>query len=304
MMSNISARLLLREPREVVDAALHQRLARALQHYAPNVVDAHPAFRAALNASLANPGRLVRAALVLRTAQESGMPEPASEQLACALEYWHVASLLLDDLPAMDDASSRRGAACLHQVYGEANAMLVALALINRGYALAGYAFLAQPSGVREQAIATVEEAVGPSGLIGGQARDINFLPERSAPRETGRIAWQKTGMLFKLSLTLPALAARPSREERTHLHALSVYWGLSYQALDDLIDFGGGNSAESLHRPNFARVFGARGTAQRIYTWLNKAHERLALLEAAHPRWSYLHDWHTAVFAARMPAA
>jgi|GEM_PF-746588 len=273
-------------------ASIVVRLKRALQHYAPRSADAHPLFRRALEDTLSRPGGLVRAALVLRTGQESGLSQPSAEQLACALEYWHIASLLLDDLPCMDDAEERRGRPCLHRVHGEATTVLVALALINRGYILVGDAFLEQPIGIRQDALATVEAAVGPGGLIGGQSRDLNYTPLCPA-REIGRIAWQKTGMLFWLALALPSLAAGPSPAERRDLRAASVYWGLAYQAIDDLADFHQDGPDAHLDRPNLVRALGAKRTQAHIRRLLAQSRFRLAHLEAMHDRWSYLQTWH-----------
>ncbi len=64
-----------------------------------------------------------------------GAPDDALD-LACAVELVHCCSLVLDDLPAMDDAHLRRGRPTLHREYGEDVALLAAFALLNRGYAL------------------------------------------------------------------------------------------------------------------------------------------------------------------------
>ena len=52
----------------------------------------------------------------------------------CAVEMVHTASLILDDLPSMDDARSRRGRPACHVAHGEATAILAAFALLNRAY--------------------------------------------------------------------------------------------------------------------------------------------------------------------------
>src|SRR5919206_280955 len=52
------------------------------------------------------------------------------------VEMVHACSLVLDDLPAMDDAALRRGRPTVHRVFGESVALLAALALLNRAYAL------------------------------------------------------------------------------------------------------------------------------------------------------------------------
>ena len=52
---------------------------------------------------------------------------------ACAVEMIHAASLALDDLPSMDDATTRRGRPALHAVHGEDLAILAAVTLIVAG---------------------------------------------------------------------------------------------------------------------------------------------------------------------------
>ncbi|MEO7099283.1 MAG: polyprenyl synthetase family protein, partial [Luteolibacter sp.] len=101
-----------------------------------NFQNAEPRMAAALQDILARPGSLVRAATAYMLAVEMGVPEDGARALGCGVEYLHTASLVFDDLPAMDDARMRRGAACVHVVHGEGLAMLAALAMINRAYTM------------------------------------------------------------------------------------------------------------------------------------------------------------------------
>ena len=73
---------------------------------------------------VARPGSLVRAVTAYLVGIEMGVAEEAARAVACGIEYLHTASLVFDDLPAMDDARTRRGAPCPHVVHGEAVAML------------------------------------------------------------------------------------------------------------------------------------------------------------------------------------
>src|ERR1035437_7354689 len=100
----------------------------------PDTLDPH--FEEALRHVLDNPGSLVRPRLVYEDAMAYGLDPAHAQDLAIALEYFHTASLLFDDLPCMDNAQERRGAPCAHIVFGEAGAILSALALINRAYGL------------------------------------------------------------------------------------------------------------------------------------------------------------------------
>ena len=56
--------------------------------------------------------------------------------LACAVEMVHAASLVLDDLPCMDDAATRRGLPSTHARFGEDVAVLTGVALLNQAYGL------------------------------------------------------------------------------------------------------------------------------------------------------------------------
>ena len=114
-----------------------QPFREAFSSHLPLPATLDPHFEEALRHVLDNPGSLIRPRMVVQMATAYGLrPEPARD-LAIALEYFHTASLLFDDLPCMDNAEQRRGVPCAHLAFGEAGAILAALALINRAYSLA-----------------------------------------------------------------------------------------------------------------------------------------------------------------------
>ena len=71
-----------------------------------------PNLEFAIRHVLDNPGSLVRPKLVFQMATAYGVDAAQAQELAIALEYFHTASLLFDDLPCMDNALERRGAPC------------------------------------------------------------------------------------------------------------------------------------------------------------------------------------------------
>jgi len=279
-----------------------ERLAAALERNAP----ANPATEARLRSALAlivsHPGKLVRAGLVLAAAERHGLAPAAAEELACAIEFFHAASLILDDLPCMDDAVTRRGQACVHRQHGEATAILAALALINRAYALIGAAVAAQPRRIRAEVNVCLDHHLGLAGLVGGQAWDLAFAHTDRSARLVSRIAAGKTGALFALALLLPAVLARPSQDERRHLHALCVYWSQLFQIADDLHDVSasgaeGGKSTgrdRILARPNLAIALGVPAARRRLALLNQQAGRTLAALAGrAAARWDYLQKFH-----------
>ena len=70
-------------------------------------------------------GARIRPQLCLAVAQACGDDDPMlSDAAATAIELLHCASLVHDDLPCFDDASTRRGRASVHFAFGESLAVL------------------------------------------------------------------------------------------------------------------------------------------------------------------------------------
>lgn len=288
-------------------------IARALVENSPATPQTEPHLRAVLDQATGTPGKLVRARLVYAAAIAHGLDEDEALQLACAVEYFHLSSLLLDDLPCMDNAETRRGQVCAHRRHGDASAILASLALINRAYALAGFALARMPGFVRVQAHACIDACLGPSGLVGGQASDLRFSEGDLTARAVSRIAAAKTGALFWLAVYLPALISGPGIRERRSLKALCVYWGLAFQALDDLGDVLT-TSVESgkttgrdraLARPNLALVLGVPETRARVSRLTVLAGREVDALIASNPtRYAYLAQFQHGYLASRSALA
>ena len=211
--------------------------ASLLTLYAPSLAGVEPRLRSVIADALAHPGSLFRLRLVLALGRAQHLDEEVAGRLAAAVEFYHTASLLLDDLPCMDDAAQRRGRPCAHRLHGEAATILGSLAFINRGYTLVAAATTALPFHLRTEITRTLDTCLGPSGLVGGQAIDLAFADGPASPRAVGRAAMGKTAAMLRLALELPAIAAGASPLERRQLRRLAVYWGLLYQGLDDLRD-------------------------------------------------------------------
>lgn len=239
----------------------------------PLPIEACPVLAAALCHVLGTPGSLIRMRVAYPMAISFGMEPQAALDAATAIEYFHTASLIFDDLPCMDDASQRRGAACVHRVYGEHEAILAALALVNRAYALAWKALFFSSSLEQAEAMEYVERLLGLGGLLSGQSRDLNFRRNAATPESTTLVARGKTVSLIRLSLVWPALLAGANPRELQLLERISLFWGLAYQAADDLKDVLGKALASGktvardalLDRPNLAIELGARATFARL---------------------------------------
>ena len=116
------------------------------------------------------PSKRVRAVLVLLCAELCRGQAARAVPAAAAIELVHASSLILDDLPSMDDAPLRRGQPTNHLVFGEPVAILAAFGLLNLAY---GSVARAYDPPVAARMTSMISDAVGPTGLIGGQALDL-----------------------------------------------------------------------------------------------------------------------------------
>src|SRR5213079_3180465 len=106
--------------------------------------------------------------LTLAVGESCGAKPETLLEAAAAMEMIHASSLILDDLPAMDDAILRRGAPTLHREFGEDLAILTAVALLNHAYGLVArnHAALNPRQWPMQQVIRRVVDAVGWDGTI------------------------------------------------------------------------------------------------------------------------------------------
>lgn len=253
--------------------------------------------RGALEQTLAHPGSLVRAQLVFDMATAYGIATRRAQSLAVAVEYFHTASLLFDDLPCMDDAAQRRGVPCIHRSHGEAAAVLAALGLINRAYALLWNAFAGATPDQQSRAAAYVEKCLGIEGVLNGQSQDLHFATQTGKRPTPQEIATGKTVTLIRLSLVLPALLGGATQAELKKLERLSAFWGLSYQILDDLKDLfqrpeqTGKTAARdaSLNRPNLALAIGAAKATKRLERMIQLGDSTLSRLLRSLPALAFL---------------
>jgi geranylgeranyl diphosphate synthase, type II len=245
----------------MIEAALEQSLPLSAQHGAERLNEA-------IRTAVFPGGKRWRPILTLLGAMTAGGDEQSAMPIACAIEFLHTSSLIIDDLPAMDDARLRRGRAALHLIYGEGLAMLAALALLNQSYAL-----LSQAGTGR--LIVEAARCIGPDGMIGGQAADLDIHLGAWASRcNSHALASRqlKTSALARLTISAGAIAAGADERNIAALARYGECLGAAYQICDDLLDESGesamigknvGQDARHL-RSTFTSQFGAE-EAQRM---------------------------------------
>ncbi len=191
----------------------------------------------AMSYTVLAPSKQVRAVLVLLCAELCRGQAARAVSAAASIELVHAASLILDDLPSMDDAPLRRGRRANHLEFGEAVAILAAFGLLNLAY---GSLARAYDPAVATRMSALIADAVGPEGLIGGQALDLRATDRQIDFETLERIHRGKTGSLFVAAAACGALTAGAAAEPIAALSAYAKNLGLAFQIVDDLLDVAG----------------------------------------------------------------
>jgi geranylgeranyl diphosphate synthase type II len=183
------------------------------------------------------PSKQVRAVLVMLCAELCRGNVDRAVPAAAAIELVHASSLVLDDLPSMDDAPLRRGRRANHLEFGEATAILAAFGLLNLAYGVIARTY---PAPLAAHMSTLVSNAVGPAGLIGGQALDLEATDRTITFEMLERIHRGKTGALFVAAAACGALTAGAAADAIAALTAYAKNLGLAFQIVDDLLDVAG----------------------------------------------------------------
>jgi geranylgeranyl diphosphate synthase type II len=188
-------------------------------------------------------GKRLRGLLSLSVTHD--LTPPGSAQflmidVAVALEILHAASLVHDDLPAIDNDDYRRGKFACHRAYSESTAILVGDALIGVAFSIIANTRVADK--YKTMIIGTLADAW--IKVCRGQVRDVT-TGGRGVSREVMEL---KTGALFAASVVSGVVIANSVRSIEGEID-ISPWreWGselgVLFQRVDDLLDGEGGPS-------------------------------------------------------------
>ncbi|MCK6207165.1 polyprenyl synthetase family protein [Bacillus infantis] len=194
--------------------------------------------REAANYSLAAGGKRLRPVIAWFVGVEAyGMEETALMPLLRSLEYMHTASLIFDDLPAQDNAPSRRGKAAVHEVYGTAAAELSGLYLTQKAMEDQASLTSSTPDAVLELIRYTARST---AEMCRGQAMDLEAKGKALTAGELDALCFYKTGIAFEASIIMPAILAGAEQDEIDVLKKFARHAGIAFQIRDDLLDVEG----------------------------------------------------------------
>lgn len=257
--------LFLAEKREIVDQALDEYLPAG----ASDPREIHECMRYCVAG-----GKRLRPVITLAIADVFGCPINKMLPTCVAIELIHTHSLVLDDMPFMDNDRYRRGKPTAHRRYGEAVALLAADAVLNLAISILGTNH--RLAGISPETsldiIREVGEAAGTQGMIGAQAADLAFANPVGAISAIEWIHLGKTARLFRLSGWAAALIANASPVEMAAVCRYAEGLGLAFQIVDDILDHNPRKATRQRRaEPSYASacgIAGARGAAAQA-TWV-----------------------------------
>jgi geranylgeranyl pyrophosphate synthase len=181
-------------------------------------------------------GKRLRALLALAVAGDTAGrydEPPKGLSAALALEILHAASLVHDDLPALDNDDTRRGRPSLHRAFNEATAILTGDALVGRAFSGVTQGDLSPMQRLR--ALSFLAQAWG--DLCEGQQIDIDKPSDRAVVQ---RLMELKTGALFGASAAIGAIISDLDDAAVERFYSWGQRVGVHFQQLDDEADGDG----------------------------------------------------------------
>ena len=267
--------------RQLIDDRL-EAIGESLQAPAPLI--------APLRHSIASPGKRVRGLLTIAVAEALGKKAQKLLDAAAAMEMIHTSSLILDDLPSMDDATMRRGAPALHRQFGEDLAILTSVALLNHAYGLvaANHRTMKPRRWTAYDVVQRVVDAVGWDGTIAGESVDLHSEGSKLDFDTLEFIHSRKTGALFVAAAAVGAMLANANSATTRRIEIYAKNLGLAFQITDDVLDVTsnvaqlGKDVGKDAQRLTFVKLAGVEGARKLTGELVETSLAALAPMRAA----------------------
>ena len=202
---------------------------------------------------------------------------------ACGVELAHAASLVLDDLPSMDDACVRRGKPCTHRAFPGWAADMAPVFMVTLAYQIS----LDNPSVPASARVkAALELRRTGLSMIRGQVHDMRQDLDGGTTEEDRllRCYLLKSAALYGAATKMGGILTGATDNEAAKLEVAGTDLGFSYQFLDDVADVVAGVAEVGKERGMDAAkltavdLFGVDGARRKAREFQDRS---LAQLEA-----------------------
>jgi len=216
--------------KDLVSIELDQVNSLILEHAKSQVVELIPTITEYITSS---GGKRIRPILTLVAAKLFNPPEQNYHiLLATAVEYIHTATLLHDDV--IDESVIRRGKPSSNHKWGNKASILVGDYLFSQAFKLM----------VETKSLTALDTLAKSSVLIteGEVWQLLNVANLSLTEAEYLKVINNKTAILFAAACEAGALISQASKQEVQALYNYGLNLGMSYQIIDDILDYTASN--------------------------------------------------------------
>ena len=175
-------------------------------------------------------GKRLRPLLVLLSARACGYQGQEHVKLAVVIEFLHTAMLLHDDV--VDESEMRRGRKTVNAEWGNSPSVLVGDFLHSRAFELMVEIGNIQIMQILSKATNVIAE---------GEVQQLCCIRNpKTTEAEYLEIITRKTAKLFQAAAHSGAVLAKADERSETALRDYGLHLGLSFQLIDDLLDYEG----------------------------------------------------------------
>lgn len=232
----------------------------------------HPILRNASTQLLEAGGKRIRPVFVLLSGRFGDYDLEQLKTVAVSLELIHMATLVHDDV--VDDSKLRRGKPTVKQLYGNRVAMYTGDYILAR--ALESITEIQDPRIHQLLSKTLVEVCVGEIEQIKYKYNWDQQL------RDYLRRIKRKTALLIATSCKLGAIAGHASNKDAQRLYQYGYYIGMSYQIIDDILDFTA--SVKELGKPTASDLLQGNITLPVLFAMTDEKFNTRLRKTFAHP--------------------
>ncbi len=229
-------------------------------------------------------GKRIRAIFIILAGDLFGVPQEKLIDPACAIELIHAASLIMDDLPYMDDSQLRRGKPANHVVFGQDVALLASIGLLSEGMQVV-LDDAQLNADERVQIGSILSNSFGFNGLAAGQFVDLKLKDKHVDFEIIKFINQKKTAALFMASGQIAAIIGQADETQMKAIQEFSRDIGFAFQIVDDMLDVMGQEKVVGKNvaqdKMNFVKLVGVDQAREYLDEYHQRAEKALEVFGA-----------------------
>ena len=209
---------------------------------------------------------------------------------ALGIELIHTSSLIIDDLPYMDNDSYRRNQLSFHKKFGDYKAEIVSRIMLNTGIKYIYQNFKHLDQTMFDLFINNLVKNLGIEGATGGQLLDLtpfnihnkNDVIESFKNREfIQELLTKKTSTLFEIAFLGGYLSGHYNTNDINKLKECANSFGLAFQLYDDYDDINQDKNRIklNLYDPNYINNFGIDETEKLFINKIKSFKKNMELI-------------------------